>query len=316
MSTSPHEHRSDAAAQLLYGAPLAADLRNNVAGRIQEFRQRYAYQPALAVVIVGRNPAARLYLGQILRGATKVGIEGRMVELPTRATATDLRRELEALDADPVVAGVIVQMPLPKRIPLRVIAETLRPEKDIDGSHPANLGLGTMGLPSFLPAVAEAAVEILTRSGYRLTGLNAVVIGRSNVVGKPVAMLLLQQNCTVTICHRRTRDLSSVVRAADVVVSAVGRPGLITGEMLKPGALVVDVGINVVPEGVVGDVDIASASPVASAITPVPGGVGPLTNAILMEHLLKAALAQAREDAERPLAAPSPRVSEAVLAGP
>lgn len=282
---------SDSQARLLYGAPLAADLRQQVARRIAAFRDRQGYTPTLAVLIVGENPASRLYLGQILRGADKVGIQGRMVELPDRATAEDLRHELRSLDADPLVAGVIVQMPLPRHIPLAVITDTLRPEKDIDGTHPVNLGLRTMGLPAFLPAVAEAAVEILTRSGYELGGRNAVVIGRSNVVGKPVAVLLLERHCTVTVCHRRTRDLAGICRGADVVVCAAGSPGLVTGEMLKAGALVVDVGINVVPEGIVGDVDMRSASQVAAAITPVPGGVGPLTNAILMEHLLRAAAA-------------------------
>lgn len=282
---------------MLYGAPLAAELRRSVAERIAAFSTRNGYRPVLAVVIVGHHPAARLYLGQILRGASSVGITGRMVELPARAGPEDLRGALTSLDADPLVAGVIVQMPLPVRIPLSVITDTLRPEKDIDGSHPVNLGLRTMGLPAFLPAVAEAAVDILLRSGYELAGLRAVVVGRSNVVGKPVAVLLLQRDCTVTICHRRTRDLADVVREADVVVCAAGTPGLITGEMLKPGALVVDVGINVVPDGVVGDVEMASASRVAAAITPVPGGVGPLTNAILMEHLLRAASAQVSQPA-------------------
>ncbi|CAN5688726.1 bifunctional 5,10-methylenetetrahydrofolate dehydrogenase/5,10-methenyltetrahydrofolate cyclohydrolase [soil metagenome] len=276
-------------ARMLYGAPLAAELRASVAEGVADFGRLHGYLPTLAVVIVGDEPAARIYLGQILKGADKIGIPGRKVELPAGASPRDLRRELTALDADPLVAGVIVQMPLPARIPLHVLTDTLRPEKDIDGSHPVNLGLRTMGLPGFLPAVAEAAVQILTRSGYRLEGLRAVVIGRSNVVGKPVAMLLLQEHCTVTIGHRRSQDLAALVRDADIVVSAAGSVGLITGDMLKPGALVVDVGINVVADGVVGDVDLASARPVAAAVTPVPGGVGPLTNAILMEHLLRAA---------------------------
>jgi methylenetetrahydrofolate dehydrogenase (NADP+) / methenyltetrahydrofolate cyclohydrolase len=281
---------SDTQARLLYGAPLAADLRQQVAQRIARFRGRNGYAPTLAVVIIGKNAASRLYLGQILRGAEKVGIQGRMVELPDRATAQDLRTELRSLDADPHVAGVIVQMPLPEHIPLAVITDTLRPDKDIDGTHPVNLGRRTMGLPAFLPAVAEAAVEILTRSGYELEGLNAVVIGRSNVVGKPVQLLLVREHCTVTICHRRTRNLAAEIRRAELVVTAAGSPGMVTGEMLSPGALIVDVGINVVTCGhIVGDVEFDTAREVAEAITPVPGGVGPVTNAVLVEHLVRAA---------------------------
>lgn len=282
-------------ARLLRGGPLAAELRRDVAADVVAFRRRHGYLPALTVVIVGRDPGARLYLNQILRTASTVGIPGRMVDLPARATATDLARELASLDADPLVAGVIVQMPLPRRIPLRTVIDTLRPVKDIDGVHPLNIGLMTMGFDGFLPACGEAAVAILKRSGYVLDGLRAAVVGRSNVVGKPVQILLVRENCTVTVCHTHTRDLGAVLRESDVVVVSAGSAGLVTGDMLKPGALVVDVGINVVPGGIVGDVDFASASRVAAALTPVPGGVGPLTNAILMEHLVRAAYRQARD---------------------
>ncbi len=287
-------------ARILLGGPLAVELRREVAADVTTFRRRHGYLPSLAVVIVGRDPAARLYLGQILRTAATVGIPGRMVELPSRAKATDLERELRSLDADPLVAGIIVQMPLPKRIPLRAVIGSLRPEKDIDGVHPLNMGLMTMGFDGFLPACAEAAVSILKRSGLELEGLRATVIGRSNVVGKPVQVLLVREHCTVTVCHRRTRDLAAVLRESDLIVSAAGSPHLVTAGMVKPGALVVDVGINVVPEGIVGDVDTAAVSRVAAAITPVPGGVGPLTNAILMEHVMRAARAQARQRDQKP----------------
>jgi methylenetetrahydrofolate dehydrogenase (NADP+)/methenyltetrahydrofolate cyclohydrolase len=190
------------------------------------------------------------------------------------------------------VAGIIVHMPLPPAIPLRTVIDALDPAKDIDGIHPLNAGLLALGYHGYLPATAHASVEILTRPGIELAGKHAVVVGRSNVVGKPAALLLLQQNATVTICHSRTPDLAQEIRRADVVVVSVGRAGLVTGEMLKPGAVVVDVGINVVGDRLVGDVD-PSAYAVASAITPVPGGVGPLTNAILLSHLINAARDQA-----------------------
>ena len=187
------------------------------------------------------------------------------------------------------MAGIIVQMPLPPSIPLRTVIDVLDPAKDIDGIHPLNAGLLALGYEGFLPATANAAVELLKRSGIPLEGCRAVVVGRSNVVGKPAALLLLREHATVTICHSRTVDLARHVREAEIVIVAVGRPGLITGEMLRPGAVVVDVGINVREGRIVGDVDAESAASVVSAIAPVPGGVGPLTNAILLTHLMRAA---------------------------
>lgn len=252
-------------------------------------RRRHGYAPQLAVVIVGRQAAASVYVQQILRTCRLVGVPGRVVELKQTTTPDELRAQIGLLNADPLVAGIIVQMPLPRHIPLSTVTDTIQPAKDIDGIHPLNTGLMTLGFEGFLPACAEAAVHILKDSGYELDGKRAVVIGRSNVVGKPVQLLLMRENCTVTVCHRRTRNLAAEIRRAEIVVTAAGRPGLVTGEMLMPGALVVDVGINVVPGGIVGDVDFDSASQVAAAITPVPGGVGPLTNAILLEHLVRAA---------------------------
>jgi methylenetetrahydrofolate dehydrogenase (NADP+)/methenyltetrahydrofolate cyclohydrolase len=192
-------------------------------------------------------------------------------------------------------------MPLPKRIPLTAVIDTLEPAKDIDGIHPLNAGLMELGYAGFLPTTAQASVELLKRSGIELEGRRAVVVGRSNVVGKPAAILLLREHATVTVCHSRTRDLAGVVRTGDVVVVAAGRAGLVTGEMLKPGAVVVDVGINVVGGKLVGDVDFESARLVVSAITPVPGGVGPVTNALLLTHLMRAARAQAGEPVPRPV---------------
>ena len=279
--------------RLLLGKPIAAEIRATVANDVAAFRGRHGYTPALAIVIVGKDAPSAVYLGQILRSCAKVGIEGRLVEIPGRASTAAVRREIERLNADPMVAGIIVQMPLPKRIPLSAVIDTLDPAKDIDGLHPRNAGLLTLGYDGFLPTTAHAAVELLKRSGIPLAGKRAVVVGRSNVVGKPAALLLMRENATVTICHSRTADLPRHTRDAEILVVAAGAPGLITGDMLSPGVVVVDVGINVVGDALVGDVDFESASRVASAITPVPGGVGPVTNALLLTHLVRAAQAQA-----------------------
>jgi methylenetetrahydrofolate dehydrogenase (NADP+) / methenyltetrahydrofolate cyclohydrolase len=279
-------------ARLLQGAPIAAEIRASVKDDVEAFRQRHGFSPALAVVIVGRDAPSAVYLEQILRSCGKVGITAHRVELTGRVSAAALRRRIVELNEDPLVSGIIVQMPLPKRIPLSAVIDTLDPAKDIDGIDPRNFGLMTLGYDGFVPTTAQAAVEILKRSGIEIAGRRAVVIGRSNVVGKPTALLLLREHATVTICHSRTRDLASVVKTGDIVVVAVGRPGLVTGAMLKQGAAVVDVGINVVDGKIVGDVEMESAWTVASAISPVPGGVGPVTNALLLTHLLRAAKAQ------------------------
>lgn len=275
--------------RLLLGAPIAAQIRADVKEDVAAFARRRGRAPTLAVVLVGRDAPSAVYLHQILKHCRSVGIDGRLVEMPGRATAAQVREEVRGLNADPLVAGIIVQMPLPKRIPLSAVIDTLDPAKDIDGLHPRNVGLMTLGYDGFLPTTAHAAVELLKRSGIRLEGRHAVVVGRSNVVGKPAALLLLRENATVTVCHSRTADLGAETRRADILIVAAGRPGLITGGMLKPGAVVVDVGINVVGDRIVGDVDFESARTVASAITPVPGGVGPVTNALLLTHLLTAA---------------------------
>lgn len=285
--------------RLLLGAPIAAEIRASVENDVAVFRGRHGYAPALAVLIVGRDAPSAVYLNQILKSCAKVGIEGRMVEIPGRASTTTVRAEIERLNADPLVAGVIVQMPLPKRIPLSTVIDTLDPAKDIDGLHPRNAGLMTLGYEGFLPTTAHAAVELLKRSGIELVGRRAVVVGRSNVVGKPAALLLMREHATVTICHSKTKDLGRHVKDAEIVVVAAGHPGLITGKMLRKGAVVVDVGINVVEDRIVGDVDFETASTVVSAITPVPGGVGPVTNALLLTHLVRAAQDQAQAGGSR-----------------
>ena len=276
------------AARLLLGKPMAAERRVRVAAEVAALRLALGRPPTLAVVFVGRDAPSAVYLERIIDGCEAVGAWARTVSLPSASDATRLAGAVSALSADPEVDGIMVQMPLPRGIPLRPVVEAIDPVKDVDGLQPLNAGLLALGYDSFLPATAQAAVEILTSSGYRLEGLDATVVGRSNVVGRPAALLLLREHCTVTVCHSRTRDLAAMTRRADVVVVAVGRPGLVTGAMLKAGALVVDVGINVTPDGIVGDVDFATASGVAAAITPVPGGVGPLTGTILLEHLVTA----------------------------
>ena len=233
-----------------------------------------------------------VYLQQILRACEKAGIAGRLVEIGDDVSEAGVVDAIQELNADPTINGVIVQMPLPPTIRLRAVVDAIDPTKDIDGIHPLNAGLLRLGYDGFLPATAHAAVEILRRSGIEIEGKRATVIGRSTVVGMPASFLLVQENATVTVCHRRTRDLRHHVRDAEIVVVAAGHPGLVTGDMLQQGAVVVDVGINVANGAIVGDVDFESARHVASAITPVPGGVGPLTNALLLAHLVRAAHAQ------------------------
>lgn len=280
---------TDGGARILGGSPLATRIRDAVRADAADFKARYGFSPILAAVMVGHAAEAAVYVQQILKTCRAVDVPSRVVELPASTTSEQLRAEMKALNDDPGVAGIIVQMPLPRHIPLSVVTDTIMPAKDIDGIHPLNTGLMTLGYDGFLPACAEAAVHILRESGHELAGKRAVVIGRSNVVGKPAQLLLMRENCTVTVCHRRTRDLPAEVARAEVLVTAAGSPGLVTGEMLSPGVVIADIGINVVPGGIVGDVEFGSASRVASAITPVPGGVGPVTNATLLEHLVRAA---------------------------
>jgi methylenetetrahydrofolate dehydrogenase (NADP+) / methenyltetrahydrofolate cyclohydrolase len=276
-------------ARRLEGGPIAAEIRGAVAEDVATFTASAGRAPGLAVVIIGRDAPSTVYLEQILRGCAKVGIQARFAELEGEATEAAVVARIRELNADPTVDGVIVQMPLPATIRLRSVIDAIDPDKDIDGIHPLNAGLLRLGYDGFLPATAHAAVEILRRSGIEIAGQEAVVIGRSAVVGMPAAFLLVREDATVTVCHSRTRDLAAHVARADLIVVAAGHPGLITGPMLKRGAVVVDVGINVVEGRLVGDVDFESAAAVASAITPVPGGVGPLTNALLLTHLVRAA---------------------------
>ena len=286
----------ESGARLLLGGPIAEEIRTAVGESIAAYRDRIGRSPTLGIVIVGRDAPSMVYLQQILKSCDMVGIGRRAIELDGEVTEQMVRDAIGEFNEDATVAGIIVQMPLPPTIRLRAIVEAIDPAKDIDGIHPLNAGLLRLGYDGFLPATPHAAVELLRRYGIEIEGKNAVVVGRSTVVGMPAAFLLVREDATVTVCHSRTTDLVSHIKAADIVVVAAGSPGLVTGDMLKPGAVVVDVGINVVDGRLVGDVDFESASRVASAITPVPGGVGPLTNAMLLSHLVRAAESQAQAE--------------------
>ncbi|HZM72940.1 MAG TPA: bifunctional 5,10-methylenetetrahydrofolate dehydrogenase/5,10-methenyltetrahydrofolate cyclohydrolase [Candidatus Polarisedimenticolia bacterium] len=282
-------------ARLLEGGPIAEDIHAANASRAASFAARQGHPPALAVVVCGRTAPSMVYLRRILAACARDGIDGRLVEVggtegePGSDIEAQLVEAIRSLSADPTVAGIIVQQPLLPSVRLRSVIDAIDPAKDIDGIHPLNAGLLRMGYEGFVPATAHATIEILQRSGVEIAGRHAVVIGRSAVVGLPAAFMLVKADATVTVCHSKTRDLPGRVREGDIVVVAAGRPGLVTGDMLKPGAVVVDVGINMVDGHLVGDVEFESARLVASAITPVPGGVGPLTNALLLAHLMRAA---------------------------
>ena len=285
-----------ALARLLEGGPIAEEIRAQVAADAAAFTAAEGHPPGLAVAVCGRDAPSMFYLDRILRTCARVGIDGRMVDIEgddPAAMEAELGRAVRELSADPTVSGIIVQMPLPAGIRLRSIVDAIDPAKDIDGIHPLNAGLLRLGYEGFVPATAHAVMELLERSGATIAGAKAVVIGRSPVVGMPVAFMLVRADATVTVCHSRTTDLRAELRRADIVVVAAGRPRLVTGDMVKPGAVVIDVGINVVDGHLVGDVDFASVAPVASAIAPVPGGVGPLTGALLLAHLVRAAQRQA-----------------------
>lgn len=279
-------------ARLLDGRALARELLAELVDASTAVRAALDFTPVLAIVLVGEDPASRSYIAGIERAARRIGFASRVIALDERASAGRLRQCIRDLNDDGEVVGVIVQLPLPDHLPVTLVSEALAPEKDIDGITPTNAGLLALGLPGIVPNTPLGGMELLRRSGIDLTGKRAVVVGRSRIVGKPMALLLLAANATVTICHRQSRDLPSEVCRADIVVAAAGHPALITGSMLKPGAVVVDFGVNFPAEAggaMRGDVDFESAVEIASAITPVPGGTGPVTNAMLLRNAVDAA---------------------------
>ncbi len=271
------------------GAEIKAELRAD----IEKYGREQGRSPGLVIVRISGDVASAMYSKAIVRVAEEVGIQARLEQLPALISPEELRAMLLQLNCDETVQGIIVQMPLPGHLSQKMVADTISPGKDIDGISPRSAGNLFLGLPSFLPATAAAVMEILERTKTSLVGKRAIIISRSNVVGKPLAMMLLQKNATVTICHSRTRDLPGFTRQADVLVAAAGHANMITADMVRPQAVVIDVGINQLPEGgIVGDVDFTSVREVAGAVTPTPGGVGPLTNILLLKQCIQAAWQQ------------------------
>lgn len=276
-------------AKLLDGKALAEKLVVEVAQEVKAFQAQNGFVPGLAVVLVGEDPASKVYVRRIAKSFSDAGMECRQIVLSGSISEADLQAKIHELNDDPKISGVIVQLPLPKPLSQDMVTSVLSPAKDIDGITPTNAGLYYLGQGGFVPNTPAGGMEILRRYEIPFKGANAVIVGRSNIVGKPMAMLLLAEHATVTMCHSRTRDLAAVIRGADILVAAVGQAKMITGDMIKPGAAVVDFGINPAEKGIVGDVDFESAKEVAGCITPVPGGTGPMTNVMLMRNTLSAA---------------------------
>ncbi len=277
-------------AEIIDGKAVAREVREAVKNEVEKLGRERGLVPGLSVVLVGEDPASQVYVRNKGKACEKTGIRSVQHTLPEDTTQERLLGLIEELNNDPSVHGILVQLPLPPHIDEHSVIEAISPEKDVDGFHPFNVGRLVAGRPAFRPCTPAGIMRLLDSTGIDLTGKEAVVVGRSNIVGKPVAFMLLERNSTVTICHSRTEDLPSKIARADVLIGAVGRPEMIKGEWIKPGAVVVDVGINRVPErGLVGDVEFESAARRASWITPVPGGVGPMTIAMLLRNTVEAA---------------------------
>ncbi|MEO0345282.1 MAG: bifunctional methylenetetrahydrofolate dehydrogenase/methenyltetrahydrofolate cyclohydrolase FolD [Pseudomonadota bacterium] len=281
-------------AERIDGKARAAMLREDVAAGVQTLFDATGIRPGLTVVIIGEDPASQVYVRNKGRMAEAAGFVSNTHRLPADVPEADLLAIIDDLNADDSVHGILVQLPLPDHIDDRTVINRIDPEKDVDGFHTVNVGRLSIGLDGFVPCTPLGCLDLLKHSGAPLAGAHAVIVGRSNIVGKPMAALLLAEHCTVTIAHSRTKDLAALCRTADILVAAVGRPGLIGGDWVKEGATVIDVGINRIDAGegktrLVGDVDFESAAQRAAAITPVPGGVGPMTIACLLSNTLKAA---------------------------
>ncbi|MBR5906707.1 MAG: bifunctional methylenetetrahydrofolate dehydrogenase/methenyltetrahydrofolate cyclohydrolase FolD [Bacteroidales bacterium] len=268
---------------IIDGKAVSLQIKEELKEKIAAIKAEGKRLPCLAVIIVGDNPASRSYVRGKIKAAEFTGMDSRLIELPEDVSEAALLETIAGLNADAGVDGILVQLPLPRHIDESRVIDAIVPEKDVDGFHPVNVANLWLGRKCFVPCTPQGIIHLIESTGERIEGKRAVVVGRSNIVGKPVAKLLLDRNATVTIAHSRTPDLGAVTREADILVAAVGRAGVITGDMVKPGAIVIDVGINRTADGhLTGDVDFASASEVAGWITPVPGGVGPMTIACLM----------------------------------
>ena len=280
-------------AKILDGKQLAQQLRSELTEEVIEFIQNNGAVPCLAAVLVGDNPASEVYVRNKQKACEAVGIESQLHRLSSDASSDDLLKLIAKLNKDTEVHGILVQLPLPPQIDKNRVLLAVSPNKDVDAFHPENVGRLVQGRPRFLPCTPQGVQQLLIRSGIEIAGQHVVIIGRSEIVGRPLSIMLSQQgkggDATVTLCHSRTRNLAGVTRQADILIAAIGRPKFVTAEMVKPGATVVDVGINRTDEGVVGDVDYNAVAAVAGAITPVPGGVGPLTIAMLLRNTLSAA---------------------------
>lgn len=277
-------------AQLIDGKAIAATVRKQVAEKVTARRAAGARAPGLAVVVVGEDPASQVYVNNKHRACEQAGILSFQHALPTNTSQHDLEALVDQLNSDPTVDGILVQLPLPKHLNAGPILERILPGKDVDGFHPYNLGRLAQRLPALRPCTPKGIMTLLAQSDIPLRGLDATVVGASNIVGRPMALELMLAGCTTTVCHRFTQNLKDHVSRADIVVVAVGKPGLVKGEWIKPGAIVIDVGINRQEDGtLIGDLDFAAAAERASFITPVPGGVGPMTVATLLENTLEAA---------------------------
>ena len=290
-------------AQILDGKITADQLRSEIAAEVQQWCAAGKPIPCLAAILIGDDPASQVYVRNKEKACEKVGIHSRMVRRPADTSTTELLALLNELNSDPAVNGILVQLPLPAQIDTQKVLDAVSPLKDVDAFAPENVGLLVQGRPRFLPCTPHGVMQILARYGHTVAGKQVVVVGRSDIVGKPLANMLLQRdiglgrnyaNATVTVCHSQSTDLAAITRGADILVAAVGRARLITANMVKTGAVVIDVGINRVGDILVGDVDFGPVAEVAMAITPVPGGIGPLTIAMLLRNTLTAAKLQSR----------------------
>ena len=280
-------------AEIIDGKAIALEVRREVKKQVAELVERTGITPKLCVILVGDDPASQIYVANKQKACEKAGIIGETLRFGAEMTEGELVAVVERLNADKTVNGILVQLPLPKHINEKRIIAAIAPEKDVDGLNPMNTGLLFSGRQGLVPCTPAGCIELLKRSGVQMCGANAVIIGRSKLVGMPLIALLLNENCTVTVCHTKTADLAAHTREADIIVSAAGAPGVLTGDMVKPGAVVIDVGIvRKADSKITGDADFESVAAVASKITPVPGGVGPMTIAMLIKNTYLAAEAQ------------------------